>query len=272
MKEKKIKDKPDIKNKYYELGWFSTKIKEVDIDSLKDICDWIDAMRELAEKGWKRQLWGAKKKDDRGMLGILKVCKDNNFDKLKDLPHGIFDCVNLKNLLDEINKCVGKTSRGRTKQPGFSKTLDNCNKYLNNLIENIREAANALQCSNLHTEFDENSTLFDLGRIIYIHDNNSPLKEIEYTEYQKAITKVQAFFENIEKNKQMELDTYYDRPEIANSSIINYLGKINKYSHYWINEKIVDSSKALEIKSNIAQILEYLKKGKITFIKKGKKE
>ena len=29
MKETNKNDKPDIKNKYYELGWFSTKIKEV---------------------------------------------------------------------------------------------------------------------------------------------------------------------------------------------------------------------------------------------------
>ena len=139
MKVNTKNDKPDIKNKYYELGWFSTKIKEVKIVSLKDICDWISAMCELAEKGSKRQIWGTKKNDDRGMLGILNVCqRDNEFKKIKNLPNGIFDCVNLKNLLYEIKKCMKKTKIGRTHQKEFKENFKTC-KNVTQLLYNPRD-------------------------------------------------------------------------------------------------------------------------------------
>ena len=258
-KETNKNDKSDIKNKYYELGWFSTKINEVKINSLKDICGWIKAMCELAKTGWKRQLWGARKKDDRGMLGILNVCqKDNAFNNVKDLPHGIFDCVNLKNLLDKINECVRKTSRGRTKQPGFTNSWTNCVKFLNAQLKPIRKAGDALQkfIKELKVPKVDNDAMYSLGGCVYNFGEPMLTSNIDFYKTYAGLTN--DFFKKIIEDKKIEVGINPQTGtwlEFARQKI-DYLCE---NTNYWIIKEILEDPLAKALENNCKKISEGLK-------------
>ena len=265
MKEQLKNNKMDIKNEYYELGWFSTKIKTVEINSLEDICDWIGAMCELAKNGSKRQIWGAKKKDDRGMLGILKVCKDNNFENLKILPHGMFDCVALKNLLSKINECVKKTNRGRTKSTGFTNTLNNCTDFIIDKCATIRYAGDALQCFVRRLEIPKvgDDPMYNLGAFVY--NFSDPASNLNINGYKKYAASTNEFFENVIKDKKIKVGI---KPEAGDwlEFAQKKMSCLCTNQNYWIVEEILGNPLAKNLQENCKKIRDGLKEGKITLV------
>jgi len=252
MKEKELNaknDKPDIKNKYYELGWFSTKINKVEINGLQDICNWIEAMCELAEKGSKRQLWGTKKKDDRGMLGILKVCDDNNFKTLKKLPHGMFDCVPLLNLLDKINICVRKANTGRTRRLGFLKTLGNCKKVLRETMETICDTA--VQIKNFGEILNGQSEVF-YEFCCCVFKFGDPEKKLDINNYKKYVKYINIIFKEIINEKKIKVNVGNQVKLLTSAK--NSVSYLCEYKNYWINEKVLDDPLAKDLQTNLEKI------------------
>ena len=264
--------KIDMKNereKSYKNGWFGTTLKEKKINKLSDICDWIEDMCELAEKGSKRQIWGTKKKDDRGMLGILNVCQKNDaFNKIKDLPHGIFDCVNLKKLLDEITKCVKNTYVGRTKSSGFSKSLKHCNDYISKEETNILTAGDAMQLVIYYLNVPHQASgvkqpMFELGNFFV-----KVLTKKEKSDnklYESLATETNEWLQKIIKAKKIMYkktsDNYAQRVNKAEEA----LEKVIKTEDSWIDQKSLGQELANNLKKDLNIFNNLLKNNEIEF-------
>ena len=87
------------------------------INSLDDALDWLNTMNDLAKDTEKTS-----KKDDRGMKLLRKEIgnKELTSDSFKTFPK----LINLIAMLNRIKKGSQKAWFGRTKQPGFQKSLD----------------------------------------------------------------------------------------------------------------------------------------------------
>lgn len=260
--------KIDMKNereKSYENGWFGTTLKEKKINKLSDICDWIKDMCELAKTGWKRQIWGAKKKDDRGVIGILNVCQKNNeFQKVKNLPNGIFDCVNLKNLLDKIKKCMENTNRGRTKQPGFSKSLDNCYAYLSAVMHSIRYAADGLKCfsDKLNVPPHNHDPLTNLWNCVHQFGGDDIIPSSQLENYTRNAGQTLEFFKKIIQSGKLEIGRGEDMDAWREFASVQ-MGYIYTHANYWIIKEILKDPLAKNLKQNCQKISEGLKNGTI---------
>ena len=136
--------------KFHKIGLFGTTIKDASdkIKGPKDVIDFLYDMDTLYENGSKKHWWGTDTSSEKGMKCLHNLI-DKNKNTLEKLKNGtensFYSLLDLFIILRNIFYGSEKAWRGRTKQPGFQKTLLTCNKTITNVltkfpINNIKSA------------------------------------------------------------------------------------------------------------------------------------